>query len=130
MNRTPPGVGNGGCPAAGVTWICSSSTGFLEQSQQAARGFPLVGGRLEYVGARPVAALVYGRRQNVINVFLWPVGSGPTAGPAALTRQGYHPLHWVGPEYTYWVVSDLGVPELRQFVGLLQQPDSTTPVRV
>jgi anti-sigma factor RsiW len=87
-------------------------------------GFPLIGGRLDYVGGRQVAALVYGRRQHMIDVFLWPTGSGPRAGAASLTRQGYHLLHWVGPQYTYWVVSDLGAPELRQFADLLRAADS------
>ncbi len=96
-------------------------------SDFAGRGFPLIGGRLDYVGGRPAAALVYGRRQHVINVLLWPTGTGPAAGPAALTRQGYHLLHWVGPQFTYWVVSDLATPELRQFVDLLQQADGATP---
>lgn len=90
----------------------------------AGRGFPLIGGRLDYVGGRPVAALVYGRRQHVINVLLWPTGAGPAAGPAGLTRQGYHMLHWVGSQYTYWVVSDLATPELGQFAELLQQAEA------
>ena len=87
-------------------------------------GFPLIGGRLDYVGGRPVAALVYGRRQHMIDVLLWPTGSGPAAGPAALTRQGYHLLHWTGPQFTYWVVSDLAMSELRQFADLLQQAEA------
>src|SRR5436190_986125 len=58
------------------------------------RGFPLVGGRLDYLNGRPVAALVYGRRQHLINVFLWPAVQGPAGGPPAATRQGYHLLHW------------------------------------
>ncbi|HET9707480.1 MAG TPA: anti-sigma factor [Gemmatimonadales bacterium] len=93
-------------------------------SDFAGAGFPLIGGRLDYVGGRPVAALVYARRQHMIDVLLWPTGSGQSVGPAALTLQGYHMLHWVGPQYTYWVVSDLGTPELRQFVELLQTADS------
>jgi len=93
----------------------------------AGRGFPLLGGRLDYVGSRPVAALVYGRRQHLINVFLWPPPStgGSSAGVATTTRQGYHLLHWATPAYAYWVVSDLGLPELRDFTGLLRQADST-----
>ncbi|HET9708312.1 MAG TPA: hypothetical protein VFP39_08415, partial [Gemmatimonadales bacterium] len=94
----------------------------------AGAGFPLIGGRLDYVGGRPVAALVYGRRQHLINVLLWPVGAGPTVGPAALTRQGYHLLHWVGSQYTYWVVSDLSVTELRSFVALIQQSEAAAGV--
>ncbi len=96
-------------------------------SDYAGAGFPLIGGRLDYVGGRPVAALVYGRRQHLINVLLWPTGSGPRAGSGALTRQGYHLLHWVGPQYTYWVVSDLATPELHQFAELLQGSESATP---
>jgi anti-sigma factor RsiW len=87
----------------------------------AGRGFPLVGARLDYVGGRPVAALVYGRRQHVINVFIWPAAQGPGEGPSAATRQGYHLLHWTTPAYVYWAVSDLGLYELRDFAGLLQQ---------
>jgi anti-sigma factor RsiW len=98
----------------------------------AGRGFPLVGGRLDYAGGRPVAALVYGRRQHVINVLLWPATPGAARGgsPAA-TRQGYHLLHWVTGDYVYWVVSDLGLPELNDFAGLLQRGDSAAayPIR-
>ena len=91
----------------------------------AGRGYPLLGGRLDYVDGRPVAALVYGRRQHMISVFLWPVGRGP-AGPATRTRQGYHELHWTAGDYTYWVVSDLGLAELRDFAQLLRQADQST----
>ena len=93
----------------------------------AGRGFPLIGGRLEYVGGRSVAALVYGRRQHLINVFLWPTEAGPTEGRPATTRQGYHLLHWTTPAYSYWVASDLGLPELRDFAALLQRGDSVAP---
>ncbi|HEV2751606.1 MAG TPA: anti-sigma factor [Gemmatimonadales bacterium] len=94
----------------------------------AGRGFPLLGGRLDYVDGQQVAALVYGRRQHVINVFLWPAGRGRAAGSGAreFTRQGYHVLHWTTPEYTYWVASDLGLPELRDFLVLVQRGDAAT----
>lgn len=90
----------------------------------AGRGYPLIGGRLDYVGERAVAVLVYGRRQHMINVFLWPTERGPTAGPPELTRQGYHMLHWTAPDYAYWVVSDLGSAELDEFARLIQGADS------
>ena len=88
------------------------------------RGYPLLGGRLDYLNGRTVAVLVYGRRQHVINVFLWPAARGATAGPAAATRQGYHLRHWTATGYAYWVVSDLGVPELTDFTGLLARADT------
>src|SRR6266550_4602358 len=63
------------------------------------RGYPLLGGRLDYVDGRSVAALVYGRRQHLINVFLWPVARRPVAAPASRTHQGYHLLHWATADY-------------------------------
>jgi anti-sigma factor RsiW len=89
----------------------------------AGRGYPLLGGRLDYLHGREVAALVYGRRQHIINVFLWPEG-GPRDEPAPVLRQGYHLLHWTTPEYTYWVASDLGLSELTEFAKLVQLGDS------
>lgn len=88
------------------------------------RDYPLLGGRLDYLNGRPVAALVYRRRQHLINVFLWPA-SGSKDGAAHSVQQGYHLLHWTTPEYAYWVASDLGLPELNDFVALLQLADST-----
>src|SRR5260370_41274446 len=65
----------------------------------AGRGYPLIGGRLDYVGGRPVAALVCSRRQHVINVILWATARGGALGPATQTRQCYHVLHWDKPTY-------------------------------
>jgi anti-sigma factor RsiW len=90
------------------------------------RGYPLIGGRLEYVDGRSVAALVYGRRQHVISVFLWPADRGPAAVAATQTRQGYHLLRWTTPDYAYWVVSDLSLVELQDFAQLMRQADSAS----
>jgi anti-sigma factor RsiW len=91
------------------------------------RGYPLLGGRLDYLQERPVAALVYGRRQHVINVFIWPT-AGPETPAPPIARRGYHLLHWATPELAYWVVSDLGLAELTEFAGLLRLGDSAAAV--
>jgi anti-sigma factor RsiW len=96
-------------------------------SDFAGAGFPLLGGRIDYIGGRPVAALVYGRRRHVINVYLWPADRGATGGPSALTRQGYHLRHWTTPAFVYWIASDLGTAELDQFAGLLRSSDTAAP---
>ena len=90
----------------------------------AAQGFPLVGGRLDYLDGRTVAVLTYGRRQHFINVFLWPRARGPSGTPNGRDRQGYHLRHWTTSDYAYWVVSDLGTADLGDFVRLVQRADS------
>jgi anti-sigma factor RsiW len=87
------------------------------------RGYPLLGGRLDYLNGRPAAALVYGRRRHVINVFLWPA-AGPEGVARPVERRGYHMLHWTTPDLAYWVVSDLGLSELTDFGELLRLGDS------
>ena len=100
-----------------------------EPKLDAPGGFLFVNcGRLEYVADRPVAALAYSRRQHLINVFLWPAGHGSDAGPTSADRQGYHLLHWNQPDYTYWVVSELGIAELKEFAGLLRGADSAAAI--
>lgn len=83
----------------------------------AAEGYPLVGGRLEFIDGKRVAALVYARRQHTINVFVWPE-SGTATSEADVTRQGYHIVHWTAGGYVWWVVSDLERTEFDGFVGL------------
>ncbi|WP_046861513.1 anti-sigma factor family protein [Microvirga massiliensis] len=80
-------------------------------------GFPLVGGRLDYVSGRAVAALVFRRREHVINVFIWPGSEGaqPASSPDHLSREGYNVLHWTENGMTLWAVSDLNASELREF---------------
>jgi anti-sigma factor RsiW len=89
----------------------------------AAQGYPLVGGRMDYVAGRPIAALVYQRRQHVINVFLWPARQEAAGERTPVTRQGYHLLGWTGGGYECWVVSDLGTAALTEFAGLLGQQE-------
>ncbi|HET7077776.1 MAG TPA: anti-sigma factor [Chloroflexia bacterium] len=87
----------------------------------AAQGFPLWGGRLDYLDNRPVAALVYQKQKHFINVFIWPApGAGPTT-PQALAEQGYNLEHWVQGGMNYWVISDVNSADLHTFVQLLQK---------
>jgi anti-sigma factor RsiW len=90
----------------------------------AQQGFPLTGGRLDYIGNRPVAALVYQRRQHPINLFVWPATAAPATNEKALERQGYNVIRWSNGGMTYWAVSDLNLAELQQFAQLLQQHDA------
>jgi anti-sigma factor RsiW len=82
-------------------------------------GFPLVGGRLEYVAGRPAAALVYMRAQHTINLFVWPAGSANVRSGARSIR-GFHVRHWIRADMSFWAVSDLNDAELDQFVRALQ----------
>jgi mycothiol system anti-sigma-R factor len=78
-------------------------------------GFPLIGGRLDYLDNHPVAALVYQRRKHFINLFVWPAASGATTTPKAISRQGYQLLHWVDSDFNYWAVSDVSDNDLQTF---------------
>jgi len=82
-------------------------------------GFPLIGGRLDYIGGRPVAALVYQRRQHTINVFVWP--DTQPAPPEAESQRGFQVQHWTRGQMTFWAVSDLNQAELGEFARALQQ---------
>jgi anti-sigma factor RsiW len=84
----------------------------------AAQGFPLEGGRLDYLAGRPVAALVYARRQHPINLFVWPDRGTPNSEPSRSERDGFHTIHFVDGGMTIWVVSDLATDELAEFVRL------------
>jgi anti-sigma factor RsiW len=83
-------------------------------------GFPLVGGRLDYIGGRQVAALVYERRQHTINVFVFPVRDEAPAGASVGTIRGFHVRHWVRGGMHFWAVSDLNETELTQFCEALE----------
>ncbi len=84
----------------------------------AEQGFPLAGGRLDYIDGRTVTALVYQRQKHIINLFSWP--SNTDTGIVTTTQQGYHLINWTQGGATYWAVSDLEISELQTFVKLLQ----------
>jgi anti-sigma factor RsiW len=83
------------------------------------KGFPLIGGRLDYMEGQRVAALIYKHRQHVINMFTCP-HSNPVALVASEQR-GFHIIHWGDSGMEYWVISDVNAAELQQFAELLRQ---------
>ena len=78
------------------------------------RGFPLAGGRLDYLHGRVVAALVYRRRQHVINLFVWPAEHGREPDLSA-RKNGYSLERWTRAGLEYWAVSDIDASELHAF---------------
>lgn len=92
-----------------------------------AQGFPLVGGRLDYVNDRPVAALVYRHRLHVINLFVWPAKDEKIREPQALERQGYNLLHWTRGGMEFWAVSDLNAAELTKFADEISAAAAPPP---
>ncbi|HET9651801.1 MAG TPA: hypothetical protein VFP36_06405 [Usitatibacter sp.] len=76
------------------------------------RGFALVGGRLDYVDGRMVAAITYRYRLHTVNVFVRPAKDAAPTTPRMDSRQGYNILHWSRDGMERWAISDLAAPEL------------------
>lgn len=81
----------------------------------AAQGFPLVGGRVDYINGRVVAALIYRRHGHIINVFAWPA---PATALTNMAHDGYNFVKWSGGGLTFWAVSDVSAAELSTFQRL------------
>jgi anti-sigma factor RsiW len=96
-------------------------------SDLAKEGFPLVGGRLDYLNDRPVAALVYQRDKHIINVFVWPSNQSAQINAPIKTQQGYHVIRWANSRMNFWVVSDLEASQLATFADLLKSSVATSP---
>jgi anti-sigma factor RsiW len=84
-----------------------------------ASGFELIGGRLDYIGAQPVAVLVYKRRAHLIDVFVWPVVAQKP--DQTLTRDGFNIEHFAKNGMDYWLVSDLSRNELDELAQLVAE---------
>ena len=78
-------------------------------------GFPLIGGRLDYLDNHSVAALVYQRRKHFVNLFIWPTTPADGKEQKIVEREGYHLVHWIDGDFTYWAVSDVSVGDLQTF---------------
>lgn len=96
-------------------WLSSKLDFSPPVTDLAGVGFPLLGGRLDYMAQRPVAVLVYGRRKHVINLFVWPAKDAPDEASPDFSRQGYQVRNWTRGGMTFWAVSDLNAAELRTF---------------
>ena len=79
----------------------------------APEGFPLVGGRVDYIDGRVVAALVYRRQAHVINLFVWPASS--SGGATMTSRDGFNMENWNEGGLTFWAVSDVSAGDVKKF---------------
>jgi anti-sigma factor RsiW len=96
-------------------WLSSKLDFSPPVTDLASAGYPLAGGRLDYLDSRPVAALVYRYRLHVINLFVWPDEKSGRIAPRALSKNGYNMLHWTDAGMTFWAISDVNPAELRSF---------------
>ena len=92
-------------------------------------GYPLIGGRVDTVDHTPVAALVYGRRKHLINLFTWPTRAGAGGGDtvSGATERGYNVVRWSRGDMLYAAVSDLAMTDLREFVVAYSSLPSLIP---
>jgi anti-sigma factor RsiW len=82
------------------------------------QGFPLTGGRLDYLRDRGVAALVYQAGLHTINLLIWPSSGDAETTPDLLDKGGYSIIHWQDKGMTIWAISDLNPAELQRFVAV------------
>jgi len=92
----------------------------------AASGYPLIGGRLDYIGGRTVAVLIYQKKKHFINLFIWPAASGGET-PQTTVKNGFNIVNWNHAGMAFWAVSDVSPEDLRTFAGLLES--DTSPAR-
>lgn len=94
----------------------------------APHGFVLVGGRLDYVNHRQVAALVYQYRKHIINLFIWPAAGDTSATNFDVSRwQGYAAYEWTQAGMRFWAVSEINENDLSQFANLLRSASISVP---
>ena len=83
-------------------------------------GSTLLGGRVDYLDGRPVAALVYRQGQHVVDAFVWP-DAGADRAPVFGAARGYRTAHWTQAGMTHWVISDLNEAEFQALVRVMQR---------
>jgi len=92
----------------------------------AGQGFPLVGGRLDFIDGHPAAAMVYRYRLHVINLFTWPTEHAADTQPSLAMNEGYNSVHWTEAGMEYWAVSDVAAHELGTFAQLVREGIAST----
>ncbi len=85
----------------------------------ATQGFPLIGGRLDYLDGHTAAALIYRARQHPINLYVWPENSRDSA-LVVQTRNGYHLVHWTAQGMSFWGISDCAASDMARFAQTLR----------
>ena len=78
-------------------------------------GYPLLGGRLDYLDDRAVAVVVYTSQKHIVNLFLWPTAGPATKMTTRECRHGVRLCQWATDNMTFWAVSDLNAHDLTQF---------------
>ena len=78
-------------------------------------GYPLAGGRVDYLENRKVAVLIYHRALHIINLYIWPTVDNGTSTPTVQTVKGYNVVSWRKNGFEFRAVSDLNIAELREF---------------
>ena len=101
----------------------SSRLGFSPPvSELQVPGSEFVGGRVDYLDDRPVAALVYRQGPHVVNSFIWPAG-GADRTPSFAQEKGFRTAHWTSGGMTHWVISDVNAQEFQAVVQALRRSD-------
>jgi len=83
--------------------------------QLADQGFPLVGGRLDYIDGRVTPAIVYKRRLHTVNLFVWPAEGRLLNGGRTMRRDGYSLVEWSSGGLRFAAVSDIDPADLQAF---------------
>lgn len=86
-------------------------------------GSTFLGGRVDYVDGRPVAALVYQQGRHVVNSYLWPT-QGKDSAAVLSAERGFQIAHWTGGGMNHWLISDLGRDEFISFARALETADA------
>jgi anti-sigma factor RsiW len=100
-------------PAVVQSWLRSRLEYSVPVRDLSSSGCALLGGRLDYMHDRPVAAIVYRRNGHLIDLFTWP---GDTR-EHAFERDRLNLEPWNDAGLEYWAISDLAKHELSQFAA-------------